>query len=165
MDNKGSIKFLKDYGLTIIIAISFIVFGFIYSSEIGLYICGIAFFLSGLFVTLKDKDSTLIFLFSHGLIGYIIMIASLKSTEGLFIFYNRILKHPIFTDKSVPFSLIAYYIIEIIIIASAIGGSIWYHYLDNNKKKNYYISIILFLYLIELLLIVLFPKVFPQLVK
>ena len=124
-----------------LLSIMIVLIGFLNFSNIGLFLFGFVFFITGLLIGFNEKIFGIIFLFSHGMTGLCIMETALL---------GDILNSPIFSDY--PIKIYIYLGIIVFIFVISLIFSILYNLSDNLKKYKYLKCIILFLYLIMFLL-------------
>ncbi len=149
-------KIFKDIDIdiivtTILIIITFLI-GFLNIKSYGMYLFGIAFFLAGLFVGMKQKGFGLIFLLSHGVTGICIMIGSLLS---------NIINSPILED-STPMVFI-YLGLGIIIIIIGLILTVIHNLSDNLKEIKWFQNLILGLFNIAFFMSAIFPHIITNL--
>lgn len=131
--------------------------------SMGMYIFGVIFFIAGLFTGLNVPGAGLIFLFSHGGTGLFIMIISLFGMDdsmGL----EKIFNNPVFTDGGIHGNILIYLIIMAIIFVVAIIYTILHNLSPKLKEDKKHIIRILLLFLIGILLLAIFPKIFPYVI-
>lgn len=143
----GLKKFLYIFLISCYVILGLIDFNF-------LYFFGIVFFLAGYFVTINGKGAGIVFLFSHGLTGYGIMIYSIISNE----FYRHF-----FEDMSHAGMI---YLIILAILA-VIGLFILIFYsLSKTLRKNQNIPLISFtLFLMVLCMIKILPFIYFDVIR
>lgn len=149
-------KIFKDIDIdiivtTILIIITFLI-GFLNIKSYGMYLFGIAFFLAGLFVGMKEKGFGLFFLLSHGFTGMCIMIGSLL---------NNIINSPILEDSN-PIVYI-YLGIGVLIIIAGLILAVIHNISDNFKNLKWTKNLILGLFVIAFFMAALFPHIITNL--
>ena len=133
---------------------------------IPLYIFGVIFFFAGLFIALYIKYFGLIFLFSHGVIGFMLMIGSLMGhSKGNSLDLLLPNDHPLLTDGGIPTNIKVYLAVTIGFFISAFIFTIVHNLSSKMKKDKKFTIYILSLYLIVVVLAMLFPKFFSYLYK
>lgn len=126
-----------------------------------LYIFGVIFFLAGLFIGLYVPVFGLIFLLSHGITGFVtIFLVLLFGTDNMDSI-NIILNNPLYTDGGMPFNIKIYLISICVLFVAAFIYTILHNLSPKLKKNKIHAIIILSLYLITIILIGLFSRVFP----
>lgn len=122
--------------------------------ELGLFLFGSFFFHIGLYISMDAKYSGIIFLFSHGGIGFYCMLNSLSL---------GILSNPILKDGN-PKKLIIY--LGVIGILTVIGfiSAIIYNVSDKVKEKNYTMHLPTCILSLALILTAILPKILDKLV-
>lgn len=139
----------KDKMLFIIVICILVALGFLnFSQHAAMYFFGIVFFLAGYFVGLNVKRFGLIFLFSHGLTGFGLMVGSTLS---------ELFKSSLFTDN--PTSLYVYLIISAIFLLIAIFKVIIYNLSDTLKLNKFSKVVPLILFTISVLMIKILPYI------
>ena len=128
-----------------------------------LYIFGFIFFISGVAVALNVKGFGLIFLASHGGLGFLVILSSFKSTMSTPFDFSEIINHPSFTDGGVPANVMIYFIIAAIFLLLAVILTVLYNLFDKMKEDKIYLRIIFILYFGAILLAGLSRFVFPYL--
>lgn len=129
----------------------------------GIYLFGMIFFFAGLFVGLYIPVFGLIFLFSHGGTGLFVMIMSLFGFPIDSPEIEKIFNNPIFTDGAVPKNIILFLCVVGIVFVSAFIYTIIHNLSPTLKKDKKNIIRILILFFIGIVLVILFPKIFPYL--
>lgn len=142
----------KDLLLTVILVVLIGLMGLFQIDSIPLYLFGLAFFIAGLFIGLKNKGFGLIFLASHGLTGLGLMIGSLL---------HKVVSSPLFTDLS--FKLYIYFGIMIIIGIIALIIVILSNLSDSMKKLKYIPNVVLFLFLLVFIMAGIMSYIMPYL--
>ena len=127
----------------------------------GLYFFGMAFFFSGLFVGMFIKYFGLIFLFSHGLTGFVFMINTMLGST--FSEMNdtsiiSLLNSPVLQDK--PTHLMTYLILLLAIIVMAFLSAIAHNIFEVLRDKRYFKTIPFILFFTALLMTYLINPIF-----
>ena len=144
---------------TVVIVIFIVLIGLINLSAYPIYIGGIVFFLAGIFVALYVSKFGLVFLFSHGLTGLFVMVASQIGSFDENSFANFL---PLLSDN--PSIAIYLYIgLGIIIFCAAFILTILHNLSDNFKNIKNIRNIILLLFAMFILMVGLFPYIARQL--
>ena len=147
------IKEIKiDIFLLVVIAILIVLVGFFNVSNIGLYLFGLAFFLSGLCIGLFAEGFGLIFLFSHGITGLCVMMSALLS---------KILENPILNDGPLHSSIVTCGIIVVSLFVVATLLTIIHNLSTTVRSSKYAKVIVLFLYFLGFLITGLYVNFFP----
>ena len=129
-----------------------------------MYLFGVCFFFAGVFVGLYIKVFGLIFLFSHGGAGLFIMLSSITSIEtenGISL--EKFKNHPLFTDGGIPTNIKLYLAVTLGFLLSAIILTIIHNFSDKMKKDKKYACYVLLLYLLVIIHVMLFPRIFSYL--
>ena len=152
----ASLFYVSEKTLIIIMCIAFILIGLInINSTMGFaYYAGLIFFLAGYFTGTNDK-STLLFLYSHGVVGIIFMVASTFGTE----LYQTPLLQDGFT------AVHAYYILSILILIVATVISTIRSIKLEFRWKKYSLLIPLVIYFIGMFMLELLPKIYMFIYK
>ena len=147
---------ISENKLMLIICIALVIIGFINinSSLWGLYYFGLVFFLAGFFAGSNGRE-TLIFLFSHGIIGLGFMVAT-----SVVINLNIM---PLLMDGFN--SLHAYLIISIITLIVATILTIRRSIHEEIKKIKYSQAIPLVIYFIGIFMLAILPKIYMFIYK
>jgi hypothetical protein len=169
IERTNNYKFHKVFGLDLDVfilgALLFLCCGLAPGGGIVFYIFGFLFFICGLSAALNAKGFGLIFLVSHGGIGYSFMLSSFISNTNSPFSFTKLINHPSFTDGGVPTNVMIYFIVFAIILLLAIVLTVLHNLFDKMKKDKIYLRIVLSLYLISIVLAGLFRFVFPYLFK
>ena len=122
--------------------------GLFHLSSFPIYIFGVVFFVAGLFIGMNQKGFGLLFLVTHGGVGFYIMMSSLL---------ENVFKSPKLTDPS--YMIYFYFGIMIILGIVAIGMVFLRNLSDKMKSYHRTTHIILFLFLLICILAGLFPYI------
>ena len=123
-----------------------------------MYFFGLLFFFAGIFIGLFVKVFGIVFLFTHGLTGFVVMINSMLAKGNEFFNIDIILKNPLLRDGQS--FLKTYLLIILVVIILAFISVILYNTLSIIKNKKYSIVIPFALFLIALLMIYLINPLF-----
>lgn len=137
----------------LLIAISLIItalIGIFNSSIYSVYFFGLIFFIAGILISIYVRGFGLIFLFSHGMSGYAIMMGSLLSSLA---------DNPILKDN--PKNIYAYIFIIVTISIIGVIMSFIFNILGKEKIKRPLIILPLALYNIALFMAAILPKILP----
>ena len=135
-----------------------IVICFVITALIGLfniitypvYICGMIFFIAGIMISIYERGFGLIFLFSHGMTGYGIMIGGLLYS---------LTDNPLLKDN--PSNIFAYISIIVVISVIAVIISSVFNLIGNDRVKKHLIILPLILYNIALFMAAILTKILP----
>ena len=162
--NSGSLGIDKEMativGLCILIALCGLLIPNI--AGIGMYLFGIVFFLSGVFIGLYVPVFGLIFLFSHGGAGLFIMLsaASGEFTDESITIFEKIISNPAISDGGFPTSMILYVGVALVFLVMAVIYTIIHNLSPVLKKDKKHVIRILLLLLAGIILFLLFPRIF-----
>lgn len=134
---------------TCIFAILIALLGLLNIESIPMYIFGLVFFLAGHLVGMREKGLGLVFLFSHGVTGLCIMVASQ---------IGELFSSPLIDD--LPKDAYFYMIIALVLFVMALLMVILYNLSDNLKSIKGSILIPILLYAIAFLMVVFFPRIY-----
>ena len=140
--------------------IAIVLLGFVNPSNFLPYLGGCIFFIAGVMIGLGVKAFGLIFLFSHGITGLIVLCATTLSggdIESLFGLFNN----PIMSDN--PRYITIYLIAALLCAVFATISTILYNLSDELKRKKYSIYVPLVLYFLAILMVVIFPRIMDYL--
>ena len=169
IEKTNNYKFHKVFGLDLDVfilgALLFLCCGLAPGLGIVFYICGLIFFLGGISAALNAKVFGLIFLVTHGGIGFLLMLSSFISNTNSPFSFTKLINHPSFTDGGVPANVMIYFIVFAIILLLAVILTVLHNLFDKMKKDKIYLRIVLSLYLISVVLAGSFRFVFPYLFK
>ena len=153
---KMSKKISKDIDIdmliTALLIIIIILIGLINIKSYGMYLFGVAFFLAGLFIGLKENKFGLIFLLSHGCTGMCIMIGSQLAD---------IFNSPIIEDINITAYI--YLGLGILLIIIAVILTVIHNLSNNLKEIKWVQNLILGLFIIAFLIAALFPHIITNL--
>ncbi len=122
--------------------------------EFGFFLFGFIFFLAGLLIGMYIKYFGIIFLFSHGGLGYYLMISLLS---------RDILSNPILTDGN-PKHLILYLCVIAALTVISFGFIILYNISDKWKEKKYAMLFPIGFFTIAFILAGILPNILDKLV-
>ena len=169
IEKTNNYKFHKVFGLDLDVfilgALLFLCCGLAPGLGIVFYIFGLIFFLGGISAALNAKVFGLLFLVTHGGIGFLLMLSSFISNTNSPFSFTKLINHPSFTDGGVPTNVMMYFIVFAIILLLAVILTVLHNLFDKMKKDKIYLRIVLSLYLIATLLAGSFRFVFPYLFK
>lgn len=123
-----------------------------------MYFFGLLFFFAGIFIGLFGKVFGIVFLFTHGLTGFVIMINSMLAKGNEFFNIDIILKNPLLRDGQS--FLKTYLLIILVVIIIAFISVILYNTLNTVKNKKYSIVIPFALFFIALIMVYLINPIF-----
>ena len=136
----------------------FLVISFAITALIGLfnlttyplYLFGILFFIAGILISTHVRGFGLIFLFSHGISGYGVMMGALLSS---------ITDNPLLKDN--PTNVVTYIGIIVVISVIAVIISSVFNLIGNDRVKKHLIILPLILYNIALFMAAILTKILP----
>ena len=114
-----------------------------------LYYFGLFFFIAGYYTIMSDEDKTVIFLFSHGMLGLGVMLIPLIS---------EIINTPLLSDS--PINIYIYLGIVILLIITATTLSVIYKLSNRFKEKALLKIIPLIIYLIAIIMVDILPHIY-----
>ena len=123
-----------------------------FTETIGLYYFGFVFFIAGFLIGISGDKMTLIFLFSHGIMGFCLMTIPI---------IYPIFDSPIMSDN--PTNIYIYLGIMILLSVIATIYAIMYNTVKYIRLNNHAKLIPLIIYLIVIIMAVIFPKIYLNL--
>ena len=113
------------------------------------YYFGLIFFITGYCISLLEKGLTLIFLFSHGMTGLMIMLVPI---------IDKVIKNPLLSDN--PTNIYIYLLIAILLIIIATILVVVYNLSNYFKEKVFSRIIPLLIYLLSIIMITILPHIY-----
>lgn len=134
---------------TVLISIFILVIGFINPQSFGMYLFGFVFFLAGNLVGYFVDKFGLIFLFSHGVTGICMMVASQ---------IGSIISSPIMED--LPRVQYIYLVFNIVLFVAGVITVVLCNLSKTIRNRKETILIMMSIYAIAFLMVIIFPKIF-----